>query len=120
MVMPLLIWGVVLHFVLAALLALDDGLRRLKRLHQIPCHRCQYYSDSPYLKCPLHPRDACSEAVLQCPDFEARTFGLDKRSPRRSESLDARHRIPTPNSINPIPPSPTRRGEPPFTLQNRG
>lgn len=87
--MPLLIWAALLHLVLASLLALEDGFRRLKRLHQIPCYRCQYYSGSPYLKCPLHPREACSEAVLQCPDYEARTFGLGARSTDQPNVLDA-------------------------------
>lgn len=88
-VVPLLIWAALLHLVLAGLLALDDGFKRLKRLHQIPCYRCRYYSRSPYLKCPLHPREACSEAVLQCPDYESRTFGLGARPTDQSGSLDA-------------------------------
>ncbi|WOD40744.1 hypothetical protein [Nodosilinea sp. E11] len=67
---PLGIWVMVLLFVLALLLAIQDGLQRLRRLHQVPCFRCRYYTGSPYLKCPVRPRDAASEAALCCPDYE--------------------------------------------------
>ncbi|MBW4483146.1 MAG: hypothetical protein KME14_11440 [Tildeniella torsiva UHER 1998/13D] len=67
---PLGIWAMVLVFVLAVLLAVNDGVQRLRRLHQVPCFRCQYYTNSPYLKCPVHPLNAGSEAALCCADYE--------------------------------------------------
>jgi hypothetical protein len=69
-VVPLAIWALVLLFVLAMLLAIQDGTRRLRRLHQVPCFGCRYYTGSPYLKCPVRPRDAASEAAIDCPDYE--------------------------------------------------
>ncbi len=68
---PLGIWAMLLLFVLAILLAIQDGMRRLKRLHQVPCFHCRYYTGSPYLKCPLRPIEAASEAALHCPDYAA-------------------------------------------------
>ncbi|MGF1568608.1 MAG: hypothetical protein ACFCVD_11155 [Nodosilinea sp.] len=65
---PIAIWAMVLAFMLALFLAVDDGLRRLKRMHQVPCYRCRYYTGSPYLKCPVHPLEACSEAAIGCKD----------------------------------------------------
>jgi len=41
-VVPLGIWAVVLAFVLAVLLAVNDGVGRLRRLHQVPFFRCRY------------------------------------------------------------------------------
>ena len=69
-VVPLGIWAMVLVFVLAILLAVSDGIQRLRRLHQVPCFRCQYYTNSPYLKCPVRPLDAGSEAALRCTDYQ--------------------------------------------------
>jgi hypothetical protein len=69
-VVPLGIWAMVLVFVLAILLAVNDGIQRLRRLHQVPCFRCQYYTNSPYLKCPVRPFDAGSETALCCTDFQ--------------------------------------------------
>ncbi|MBE9112522.1 hypothetical protein IQ273_24315 [Nodosilinea sp. LEGE 07298] len=68
---PLCIWVMVLAFVLAVLLAINDGIQRLRRLHQVPCFRCRYYTGSSHLKCPVRPIDAASEAALHCIDYEA-------------------------------------------------
>ncbi len=73
-VVPLGIWAMVLVFVLAILLAVSDGIQRLRRLHQVPCFRCQYYTNSPYLKCPVRPLDAGSEAALCCADYQPADF----------------------------------------------
>jgi hypothetical protein len=70
-VVPLGIWAILLLFVLAILLATQDGMRRLKRLHQVPCFHCRYYTGSPYLKCPVRPVEAASEAALHCTDYAA-------------------------------------------------
>ncbi len=69
-VVPLAIWVLVLLFVLAILFAIQDGTRRLRRLHRVPCFGCRYYTGSSYLKCPVRPRDAASEAAIDCPDYE--------------------------------------------------
>jgi hypothetical protein len=69
-IVPIAIWALALAFVVAILLAVEDGLQRLKRLHQIPCYRCRYYTGSHYLKCPVNPLSACSEAALHCKDYE--------------------------------------------------
>jgi hypothetical protein len=46
---PVLIWGVLLGFFLAILFAVDEGLKRLRQLHQVPCDRCRFNSANPYL-----------------------------------------------------------------------
>ncbi|PSR16715.1 hypothetical protein C8255_16405 [filamentous cyanobacterium CCP3] len=73
--MPLGVWAMVLTFVLAVLLAVNDGLQRLRRLHQVPCFRCRYYTGSPYLKGPVRPVDAASEVALCCTDYEIADLG---------------------------------------------
>lgn len=69
LLVPLAIWLVLMAFVLAIALAMEDGVKQVRRLHQIPCHRCQYYTGSPYLKCPVHPLEALSEAAIDCRDY---------------------------------------------------
>jgi hypothetical protein len=67
---PILIWALLMGFVVAVLFALDDGVKRLRRLHQIPCDRCLYNTGNPYLRCPVHPIAAFSEEAICCRDFE--------------------------------------------------
>jgi hypothetical protein len=49
------------------------GWQQVRRLHQIPCSRCSYFSHNPYLKCPVHPDSACSLGALDCADFQLTT-----------------------------------------------
>ncbi len=69
-----------LAFAGAVYLAARDGVRRLRRLHQIPCHRCAFYTGSPYLKCPVHPSRALSEEAIGCLDYE-----IVLQKPRRNQ-----------------------------------
>ena len=70
---PVLIWTVVLAFLWSVITALQEGIRHLQRLHQIPCDSCQYYTGSYHLKCPVHPLTALSEEAIGCDDFEPAT-----------------------------------------------
>lgn len=68
-------WSLVL-LTLGQLLALTrDGLQRARIMHQIPCAQCRYFTHSPLLKCPVHPRTALSEAAIGCVDYETGTGG---------------------------------------------
>lgn len=48
------------------------GFVYLKRLHQVPCHQCKYFTNSCYLKCTVNPHLACSEAAIDCRDYQVR------------------------------------------------
>ncbi|WP_071596202.1 hypothetical protein [Leptolyngbya boryana] len=48
----------------------QDGMRRLRRLHRIPCSRCAYFTGDYNLKCTVRPCEALTEAAIQCRDFE--------------------------------------------------
>lgn len=67
---PILIWLVLLTFFLTLCFAVQDGLARLKQLHEIPCNRCVYFTGSHHLKCTIHPCIAQTEDAISCHDFE--------------------------------------------------
>ena len=52
-----------------------EGITRLKRLHQIPCSSCQYFTGDYRLKCTVHPIKALSEDAIDCLDYESRSYG---------------------------------------------
>ncbi len=54
-------------------LTFKKGTDYLKRLHQIPCHACEYFTNDYRLKCTVHPIKACSEQAIACIDFEPKT-----------------------------------------------
>jgi hypothetical protein len=80
---PVMIWSVLMTFILSLMVALEDAIKQLRRMHQIPCSRCQFYTGSPYLKCPIHPISALSEEALNCRDFEPTTYNQPKVCPRK-------------------------------------
>ncbi|MEO1095506.1 MAG: hypothetical protein AAFX01_11465 [Cyanobacteria bacterium J06638_28] len=60
--------------------ALRDGLLRARRMHQIPCSQCRYFSGNYALKCPVRPYEALSEAAIGCPDYEPTGIGLSTQA----------------------------------------
>ncbi len=46
-----------------------DSLRSARKLHQVPCAKCQFFTGSHYLKCPIHPSSALTEDAIGCSDF---------------------------------------------------
>ncbi len=69
-------------FMIGILLLITIGLRNLylrfqlginyvKRLHQIPCSRCTFFTGDYRLKCTVHPYSALTETAINCSDYEA-------------------------------------------------
>lgn len=53
--------------------AFKEAISHLKKLHQIPCHKCDYFTNDYRLKCPVNPTVACTEEAISCRDFEVQT-----------------------------------------------
>lgn len=39
---------------------------------QLPCKKCQFFSNNPYMKCAVNPCVAMTPAAKECPDFRSR------------------------------------------------
>lgn len=37
--------------------------------HRIPCRSCQFFKNSPYLKCAINPIDALTQRAINCTDY---------------------------------------------------
>jgi hypothetical protein len=44
--------------------------QHLQRLHQIPCHRCAFFTGDYNLKCTVHPYKALNEEAIGCGDYQ--------------------------------------------------
>lgn len=69
-------------FSLSVIKASKEAAINLKKLHEIPCYRCDFYTRDHRLKCTVHPLTACSEEALGCLDFE----------PKRASEVTSRRR----------------------------
>ena len=52
-------------------LTFQSGINYVKRLHQIPCSRCAFFTGDYRLKCTVHPYSALTETAINCSDYEA-------------------------------------------------
>jgi hypothetical protein len=68
-----LAWALVLGGLWQVWSGWRQGLYYVRRLHQIPCSDCVYFSRDYTLKCAVHPDRACSEAAIGCADYGTRT-----------------------------------------------
>ncbi len=59
-------------FLCSVFLAAKDGFERLRRLHQVPCSQCAFFTGDYNLKCTVRPCAALTEDAIDCLDFEPR------------------------------------------------
>ncbi|MEM1395589.1 MAG: hypothetical protein AAF915_08985 [Cyanobacteria bacterium P01_D01_bin.50] len=67
-------------FSITVVRAFKQGAEQLKKLHQIPCYKCDFFTNDYRLKCTVNPVIACSEEALGCIDFEAKKIPPKKAS----------------------------------------
>lgn len=64
-----LAWGLVILLFWTLSSVVTASVATAKRMHQIPCPYCQFFSDDYRLKCTVHPSIANSEAAIHCLDY---------------------------------------------------
>jgi hypothetical protein len=70
LVCSILAWGMTLTILWTVFCQVQSGFASVKRLHQVPCHQCQYFTNSHHLKCTVNPHIACSESAINCGDYQ--------------------------------------------------
>lgn len=51
--------------------AIRDTTDRAKKMHQIPCSNCQFFTNDYRLKCPVNPFSANTEQAINCADYRS-------------------------------------------------
>lgn len=54
--------------------AVRDVVSDAKQMHEIPCANCKFFTNTHFLKCPVHPIAAGSTAAINCPDYQSATY----------------------------------------------
>lgn len=67
-------WGLISLLVWSLGSAIRDSVKQAKRMHQIPCARCVFFTSDYHLKCPVQPKIALSEDAIDCPDYRQRSM----------------------------------------------
>jgi hypothetical protein len=58
-------------------MTLQQGWSQVRRLHQIPCPDCIYFTGNYHLKCTVCPSKALNESAIDCRDYEPVTRAID-------------------------------------------
>jgi hypothetical protein len=46
---------------------------RPRQFHAVPCRRCAFFKDNPYLKCAINPVNALTVNAIDCTDYTPQT-----------------------------------------------
>ncbi|MDX2099170.1 MAG: hypothetical protein SFW36_15440 [Leptolyngbyaceae cyanobacterium bins.59] len=63
-------WALIILVVWTTIASLRDSLSSAKKMHQVPCANCKFFTRDYHLKCTVHPSDALSEVAINCPDYD--------------------------------------------------
>jgi hypothetical protein len=69
----LIAWGLTISGFLTICYNWQKAFKHLYQLHRVPCSKCQYFTNSCYLKCTVSPHLACTEQAIGCRDFTPMT-----------------------------------------------
>lgn len=89
-VCSLFAWGLGVGCLCSSGVALVEGWKHLRRLHQVPCSRCIYFTGDYNLKCTVRPCSALTETAIGCLDFEPERRDrrrIDNPSPKQFWNL---------------------------------
>ena len=68
------VWTLVLSLIANKIIqGITEGINHVRKMHQIPCSNCVYFTGDYRLKCPVHPMKALSEDAIACRDFEIKS-----------------------------------------------
>ena len=85
-------------FLWSVSVALREGFYQIRRLHQVPCSDCDFFTNDYRLKCTVRPCVACTEDAIGCTDFEPKTYFANSCQQHCSTLQKPYTKIPT---INP-------------------
>jgi hypothetical protein len=65
------VWAIVFGLIFYRIISgITQGINYVKKIHQIPCSQCAYFTGNYQLKCTINPAIALSESAILCRDFQ--------------------------------------------------
>ncbi|NET73831.1 MAG: hypothetical protein F6K62_23715 [Sphaerospermopsis sp. SIO1G2] len=65
-----LAWTMIILVLVNMWTATQDTIKTAQKMHQIPCHKCQFFTNNYRLKCTIHPSAANTEEAIGCKDYQ--------------------------------------------------
>jgi hypothetical protein len=64
-------WTTIMIVVLNFWTATKNTVKTAQKMHKIPCHNCQFFTNNYRLKCTVNPYIASTEAAIGCKDYQS-------------------------------------------------
>ncbi|MTJ11506.1 hypothetical protein FJR11_02615 [Anabaena sp. UHCC 0187] len=64
-------WTVIVLLLLNLWTATQATVKTAQKMHKIPCHNCQFFTNNYRLKCTVNPYIANTEAAIDCQDYQS-------------------------------------------------
>jgi hypothetical protein len=77
---PLALFALLLIFKIDFKEYIQNKIYAWKYFGKIPCYRCRFFKDNPYLKCAVHPSKVLTIKAVDCLDYQAKNNKRDKLS----------------------------------------
>lgn len=66
----IIVWKIAIFIFIVRICKLSrNGKLTINRSKQVPCRNCQYFKDSNYLNCAVHPSIVLTKEALNCSDY---------------------------------------------------
>ncbi|MBE9116104.1 hypothetical protein IQ249_09375 [Lusitaniella coriacea LEGE 07157] len=75
-----LAWGYAIALVWGLISMARDATTTAKRMHEVPCTTCRFFTDNYHLKCSVQPTIAETEEAIGCRDYSPQKyfFSIDR------------------------------------------
>lgn len=64
-------WTIIILVCLNLWTATKDTIKTAQKMHKIPCHNCQFFTNNYRLKCTVNPYIANTEEAINCKDYQS-------------------------------------------------
>ena len=69
------LWSIIGSYIFWKILqGTNQGINYFKKLHQMPCANCVYFTGDYRLKCTVDPIKAMTENAITCSDFSSKSY----------------------------------------------
>jgi hypothetical protein len=69
-------WALVIIVSWGLWAAARDSVSAAKKMHQIPCTGCQFFTNDYHLKCTVRPYIANTEEAINCQDYQPHSHSV--------------------------------------------
>jgi hypothetical protein len=65
----MIVWSIIVFMYSDVWIVARHEIFTIFHLYQVPCRKCQFFKNNPYLRCAVHPTTALTSEAIHCSDY---------------------------------------------------